>query len=311
MSKREIKFYFLLIYIFINITSCEHELIVIPDTGRRLVINGLVSTDSVLNVHIGRSAYTNDNLHSAAEDDLDSVTVKFYLNNNQIDSLDHISHSFDVWRVFNPGNYRSNSVFPQSGGVYKVVAKLPDLPEASATLIIPDLVKILKVDTLSVLDADNNVEIRCIIEFNDPANETNFYIVDVREMKKINIYGLNNNLSFSCNDPIVEEKLFTGENTEGIAFSDKLINGQKCVIPIIIDRQKIGALANDNQQIVCFRLFSINKDYFNYIHDLNLFNRKLGNPFSNPVIVNSNVTGGYGMISGASVSSYPVSFQNK
>ena len=39
--------------------SCNDEL-GIPDTGRKIVINGLITTDSLLNVSIGKSAYITD-----------------------------------------------------------------------------------------------------------------------------------------------------------------------------------------------------------------------------------------------------------
>ena len=308
MSNRQIKFIVLFIYIFINVTACERELNQIPDDGRKIVINGLITTDSVLNVHVGRSEYINGDYPYV---DLDSVNVKVYLKNNVIDSLYRNPwYMFDVWRVFNTGNYRSKSVIPQSGIMYKVVAKFHEMPDASASVVIPDMVKILRVDTISLLMSDDNAGIKCIIEFNDPAIETNFYMINVREMiKKDYYYGLDNNLGFSCDDPIVEEKLYTGEKIQGIAFSDKLINGQKHFLSVIINKVLIGSQTNATQQIVCFRLYSINKEYFNYIHDLNLYSKNLGNPLASPVIVNSNITGGYGMFSGASVSSYQVAFR--
>jgi hypothetical protein len=310
MCRRQIKFYALCICVFINFT-CERKLDQIPDTGRKIVINGLTTTDSVLNVHVGRSAYINGGFTSTGENDVDSANVKVYLNNNQIDSLYRNPwYVQDNWRLFNTANYRSKSVIPQSGLMYKVVVKLPAMPDASASVIIPDLVKILKVDTISLLMSNGNIGIKCTIEFDDPAITTNFYMVDVREMINEDYFvGLDNNLGFNCDDPIVEENLYTGEKTEGIAFSDKLINGQKHHLPIIIDRRSIGNQTYATQQMVCFRLYSINKEYFNYIHDLNLYNKKLGNPLASPVIVNSNVTDGYGMFSGAAVSSYQITFQ--
>ena len=52
-----------------------------------------------------------------------------------------------------------------------------------------------------------------------------------------------------------------------------------------------------------FRLYSISSEFFNYIHTLNLYNKNYGNPLADPVITYSNITGGYGIFSGAAVSS--------
>jgi hypothetical protein len=45
---------------FILITSCQKEIVEIPDTGRKLVIYGLLSTDSLISTSISRSYSWNE-----------------------------------------------------------------------------------------------------------------------------------------------------------------------------------------------------------------------------------------------------------
>jgi hypothetical protein len=305
---------FIIIIVFVNI-SCQNKLEV-PDTGRKIVINGLITTDSLLNVQIGKSFYLNYNTGDSSNlfYDLDNVDVKVLKNNLLTDSLYHMQfYYYDTWMVFNGGNYKSKSIFPQTDNQYTIIAKSNNLPEAVATTVIPKIVRIEKVDTVGIILPqgsfnNSNKAYICKIKFNDPGEETNFYLLNIREMMSKNYASPNNSLDFSCDDPIVEEKLFSGEKNEGIAFSDKLINGQSHILNIIIKKEVIGNYTAIDKQTVCFRLYSITEEYFQYIKNLNLYSKNYGNPLADPVMLYSNVSGGYGMFSGAGISSYSVIF---
>jgi len=308
-------FFFMLIVILSY--SCDKGLNNIPDTGRKIVINGLITTDSTLNVSIGKSSYINDISGFSSDEmiDLENAEVRFYIENDLLDSLYHVPfYSFYVWSVFNSGNYRSKSILPNSGKNYKVMVKAPNLPDASANTVIPNLVKIIKLDTSTIIlpngsYINSNKGVMCKIEFHDTDVEKNYYLFNIREVDTMNYYAPNNNLEFSCQDPIIEEKLFNGEQNEGIAFSDKLINGQTHILNVIIKRESIGVYTSGNEQAVSFRLYSITEEYFRYIQNLNLYSKNFGNPLAEPIMLYSNVAGGYGMFSGASVSSESIVFQ--
>lgn len=308
-------FYFLLLIILI--TSCKEEFDDIPDIGRKIVINGLITTDSLLNVRIGKSTYINDISGNSGNElnDLDSAKVQIYMNGTLIDSLNHVPfYSFYLWNVFNSGNYRSKSVFPKPGHQYTIIAKVYNIPEASTIITIPDLVSIVKVDTSRIILSpgsyiNSNEGFICKIEFVDPANRSNYYMFNIREIVNKDCATPNNNLEFYCLDPFVEEKLFSGIKNEGIAFSDKLFNGQRHTLSVIIKREVLSIYSPGNKQTICFRLYSITEEFFQYIKNLNLYNKNLGNPLAEPVMIYSNIKGGYGMVTGASVSSDSIVFQ--
>ena len=302
--------------LFILITSCKQRINDIPDTGRKIVINGLITNDSLFNIRISKSLYINDISGNSGFPfyDMDSADIRLYQNNTYIDSLYHIPYYvFYSGFVFNYGNYKSRSIFPQPGKEYKVIAKAHNLPDASATISIPAQVRIVRVDTSAITLAPgsfitSNIGIMCKIEFIDPADEANYYLLNIREMVGENYAYTYNNLEFRCDDPIVEEKLFSGIKNEGIAFSDKVINGQKHILTVIIKKEVIGGYTLSDTQTVCFRLYSITEEYFRYIQNLNLYEKNFGNPLSDPVMLYSNVSGGYGMVTGAAVSSYSIVF---
>jgi hypothetical protein len=321
----------LISFSLILFTSCTKDTIKISDTGRKITINGLITTDSLLTIRIGKSSYL-CNAYSYSYDSLCSIDyakVLFYQNNNIIDSLyfDSIwvfKNLFDYMYIH--GNYLSRKVLPSSGKEYKILAKAPGLPDASSTTTIPDLVKIERMDTSRIIVSDlklgreSNTRFICNIEFTDPGNETNYYLFNIYKRYKEYDISYSENIAFFCNDPIVEEKLVSGRNNSeltgtlsGIAFTDKLINGQRtnfiftigcCNIglPFWSDDSDIDEDGN-HRKVIYFRLYSITEDYFKYIQTLNQYYKNYDNPLSDPVQVYSNVTGGYGIFAGAAVSS--------
>ena len=298
--------------------SCDKHSNVIPDHGRKIIINGIISTDSLLNVNIGKSAYIDDISGSAHNSlvDLDSVEVKVCLNGTVTDSLRHAAgYNYDVWKLFNPGNYRSVKLLPEPGHNYRITAKAKNLPDAEVTATIPEVVQIIKIDTTTITlppgtYISNSTGVKCDIAFTDPALESNYYLLNIWEITSGNYFTSNNELEFSCADPVVEETLSNGRKNQGIAFSDKLINGKKYKLSLIINREAIGIYTSENFQRISFRLYSINEDFFDYIRLLNLYSKNFGNPLFEPVMLNSNVMGGYGMLFGAAISSYNITVSN-
>src|SRR5664279_4984755 len=144
------KYFIVFVFLLVLSTSCNKLRLDIPDTGRKIVINGLITTDELLNLRVSKSAYLIDPGHSYIPEtkDLDSAEVYIFKNNDRIDLL-HKEGEYDFypWNLLTVGNYYSNTLIPSPGTEYKVVAKFPGLPDASASTVIPNLVKIDKTDT--------------------------------------------------------------------------------------------------------------------------------------------------------------------
>ena len=298
----------------------------IPDTGRKIVINGFITNDSLLSVGISRSAYINDNNLYADTifKPLYNADVWIYQNSTLIDSL-YYGLDSDTW--FHFGNYRSKSVIPLPGKEYKIVVKAPGLPDATATTIVPDLVRIEHVDSTRFITSDPNipwkVNMKFNIEFTDPGNVTNYYLFNIWRTPCTYTFA---NLIFNCSDPIVEERIdylsthYYVVNTSdwpafGIAFTDKIINGQKYSLTVTVLGIDIGNpfydngdIPNDHKKTLYFRLYSITEECYRYIQTLNLYNQNYGNPMANPVTVYSNINGGYGIFTGAAVSTDSIVF---
>lgn len=316
----------ILTFFIILFSACLKVNIEIPDTGRKIVINGLITTDNLLNVRISKSAYIGDmntSIYSSLYN-VDNAEVFFYQNSTRIDSLYYVGRPFDEDRMYFFGNYWSERVSPIAGKEYKIVAKVPGLPDAITSTVVPNLVKIERVDTSRVLltpDPNNKnsskVQMICKINFTDPSNDKNFYLFNIY---RIPSWGNPQNIYFKSQDPIVEEKLNSYQETEGIVFSDKIINGQKYGLAVTVDANAFGRpFSNDTPtadgipypdhiKTIYFRLYSITEEYYRYIKTLNKYNANYTNPLADPVLVYSNINGGYGIFAGASISSDSIVF---
>jgi hypothetical protein len=165
--------------------------------------------------------------------------------------------------------------------------KRQGLSDATAITTIPDLVRIEHIDTSRVILAPgsyyvSNSGMQFKIEFSDPVNETNYYLfrmyMNTYWDPYYNSYVPYNSkvIRFSCQDPIVEEKLNNINGLEAIAFSDKVINGQKHSLNVIVKGESIGKPFMDSpessytnhRKTLYFKFYSITEEYFRYIQIL-------------------------------------------
>jgi hypothetical protein len=315
-------------------TACQQEKIEIPNNGRKIVINGLITTDNLINVAI-RQSFNLKTFGRGEHYFNDSASVYIFQNDTCIDSLyyddegSHHAYFYSDEQVIS--NYYSKSVYPLPGKEYSILVKKNGLPDATSKTIIPDVVKIEKIDTSRIKVAPDTTQtdylitddiLICNIEFTDPANENNYYYFDVinhfysycvyynydvnPNVLDTQIFHTGRSAYINCTDPIVDEKLETG----GLIFSDKLINGRKYKLSISLNA---GPMSRGSftplKSVFYFRLHSISKEYCTYIKALKLYSKNYDNPLSEPVFVNSNVIGGYGFFSGSAVSSDSVVFK--
>jgi hypothetical protein len=323
--------YFSIFFLFlITFTGCQKVKTDIPDTGRKIVINGLISSDSLLNIGVRKSSFIIDNIYSQTGTyDLDSAIVSIYQSGSRVDSLYHSDSRLDIstLEIFKYGNYWSKRIFPIPGQKYEIVVKANGMPDATAITTIPDMVRIEHVDSSRKYQTIypypfylSNVSMIFNIEFTDPVYETNYYLLNVCKVPNYST-PWSTNIGFGCTDPVVEEELGgTYQRMAGIAFTDKVINGKKYSLTLTVDGNEIGQPfwddsprmngipLPDHKKTIYLRLYSITEEYFRYIQTLNLFEKDFGDPLTNPVQVFSNVTGGFGIFAGAAVSSDSIVF---
>lgn len=319
--KKHVSIFLLLLICF----GCRDS-IEIPDIGRKIVINGLIINDSLISVRVGRSANILDFEGGTGEQQMDlrQANVKIYQNGNYIDSLFHKNTNPDGYdwyewnNVFFWGNYLSRKIVPKGGNDYLIKVNALGYSEATAHTSIPETVKIENIDTAHVIVPKGeyvslNTGLSCKIRFNDPIKYANYYLFAVGKMP---VYEYDNSIEIDSKDPLIEEVLHTRDRgVEGIAFSDKVINGQTYTLSVIIRDESISRIqtisGHEGDISLYFKLYSITEEYFRYIRSLNQYNRNFGNPLADPVMIYSNVTGGFGMFAGAGVSSVSIKYSGR
>ena len=256
----------------------------IPDKGRKPVINCLFNADSTFKVQIFQSHFILDNAESQ---EITNALVTITENETTIDTLNYSSS----------GYYSNSQLIPATGKNYKIVATY-DGKTASGSGIIPNPQAITKIDTSSYNNQQGGY-FRFNVQINDPANETNYYLLKIE--KESTDYYNNNNLQ-TIYPNINEDPSLDAQWQGSYIINDNLFNGKTKVFQLNID---IYNLYNTNyiDSINKFHisLFSISKDYYLYAKTSESQINTSNSPFSEPVLVYNNIKNGYGIFAGASV----------
>ncbi|PKP10210.1 MAG: hypothetical protein CVU09_07510 [Bacteroidetes bacterium HGW-Bacteroidetes-4] len=293
-----------------------------------MVLNGLITTDSLFGVTITQSTLVTDPEHG--NEFLQNASGTIYQNNRTLDTLTNRSDkemSERSYYYYNAKNYFAMHIVPEAGKEYEIEIKYPGMKTVYAKTTIPDKVTIEKLDTTRIKLPFVNEYVSdegflCQISFTDPPDEENYYLIGIIKSRShdMNSDGIwhGDYMLFTCDDAIVEEELKSGSGIYSVAFSDKSINGMAYKLTLSLKFQEIGIpllpwepapYDTIRRTVLHFRLYSINKEYFTYIQELNLFYKNYRNPLAEPTQVRSNVAGGYGFFSGAAVSSDSLVFK--
>jgi len=265
---------FYLIAIFMIIASCEKTInMEIPNKGRKLVLNSIISDTGFVSVSLHKSRFILDNSDFPK---VNNATIVLWENNIIVDTLIETGN----------GVYTSK-IIPKTDHKYYIEAKKEDLKVSSET-IMPKSINAYIKDTLSInKDHGNFLRVRLTIE--DPGNIENYYAVYVdftpNDSTIINDYNFY--IHFS-----VDENVFDNYYSSYALLSDKKFNGMNYTASIYFDEWMMSYL--DGQLNIY--ILNLNKDLYWYLLSSNnqLF---LSSPFSEPVFVPNNIKDGYGIFS--------------
>ena len=279
-----------LIYIvlfFVISISCEKIIdIDIPEKEKKIVINSIISTDSLVKVNVSKSLNILDDKNVIY---LNKATVKLYEDDKFIENLTNISN----------GNFMSKVFYPKMGKNYKIEVSAQNLKTVTAESKIPQKVKITSIDT-ATKDEEGYFSLEFTLKFDEPENETNYYLLQMKTYQpsdydfETQTYAKDKleNLYISSDDNMVESIA----NFGGILFSDKLINGQSYSLKLTVDKYNFY---NDTNLVYVY-LNSVSKDFYLYLKSYNQHQEAKYDPFAEPVQVYKNIKNGYGIFAGYS-----------
>lgn len=304
-------------YLFYIITilafsSCDNMMktvdIEITDIGRMITVNSLLQEGDTIKARIFRSAYIFDKKEIKV---LTNANVQFYENNILLGTA-----------TLNNNNEYVLNQLAKAGKTYKIKVESDDLATAEATSSFTQKASIISTDTLRGIDSDANKVKQCKISFKDPANEENYYLIQLpsqynyyddyykEEMKEQDISII------SQSDYLFSSDLSTVQGTwNGMLVTDNLFDGQ--TKELIFDFERIyddDEYYEDENTVdsLSYRkvvLYSINKDLFNYLASYAKYeDNKDFSFFSEPVQVYNNIKDGLGIFAtcSASIDSFPV-----
>jgi hypothetical protein len=276
--------------------SCEKIIdINIPDKKRKIVVNGLISTNKKVSVNLSKSlsVLENDELIPFAAGD-----VNLFNGNTLIGKLQEDSAGYYSLPGFNP----------LVGQIYRLTASGNGLSPIEASATMPELVSVTSVDTATLMDEWGNSELRLKVKFKDPADVHNIYGIGIdvtyKEFDYSTMMFTGRKLSHSAYLSGNSDQFLTDESTnfEGkLYFEDLLFNGlSKSVEFGVYDY----AFYESDTVWLDVKMEQIDPSFYLYVRSCNAYSEAGGNPFAEPVQVFTNVKGGYGIFAGSSSSSY-------
>lgn len=286
----------IIILVTTGLCSCEKIIdISIPDKERKLVVNGLISSDQPVKVNLTRS------LSVLEGDSLAFIT------GGQV-SLFQGTGLIGKFREDSTGFYSLPDFRPQVGQTYRLTASGNGLNPVEASAYLPPLVPIISVDTATITTEWGQQELHLSVKFTDPAGVRNFYGFGVDVTSKEYDY---NTMTYtgkkqtypgyisSNTDRFLQDESIRFEGK--LFFEDMLFDGFTKTVEF--DLWDYSFFASDTVWMD-LKMEQIDPSYYLYVVSNSLYQQANENPFSERVQVYTNVKGGYGIFSGTSSSRY-------
>lgn len=295
------KLFFLLSVSLIYI-SCEK---VIPFEGDvntpKLVINSVFESDSTFKVHVSSSRSVIDT--SSFENIDDAVVTIKDGNGNVIEVLNHVVNGF----------YKGQ-VLPEESTTYILEVNHPNYAKITASDSLPSPIIINSVDTSTILDPINGNRLRISMNFDDPENNQNYYLLETYSVNEYliveNLDTIEYELDTTKQFMVLTDEVFQNGGSpwrdQGL-FNDLLFNGQNKTLEIEIPNENWSGSEDGydwSYKTLTLRLYlhNITISYYYYRTSLELFQNASGNPFAQPVQVYSNIENGFGVFAGSQIS---------
>ncbi len=294
------------ICIFSLFISCEKEIEMnIKDSPSVLVINSLVQDGSPWDIELTASHFILDNKPIQTISDA------------QLTLIDGNGDSIEIHQQ-DSRYYTDSGVVAHAGETYTITAQHPDYPTATAKCTVPVPVRIESVTIGEKTVENDQTYYRLQIRFTDPQGR-NFYRLRVLQQRTYPVYKY-------TGDPyepemMVIDTLAYGDSTEtniyptgyyfgqsspykdnsAGCFTDQLFDGKATTLEILMDTYSIENTQMDEAYLI-IELESMSEDYYWYVISKDAYSASNGNPFAQPVQVNSNVSGGLGIFGAHGVS---------
>lgn len=219
--------------------------------------------------------------------------------------------------VYETGNYVNSKIKIEPGRKYQLKASAEGFEDITAETEIPFMVGIDNLDTFSVRikdDLSTMIERKASLKFTDPVGD-NYYRIKLENVSlTVSVDPQTGDISYSnpyystnyitSNDPVFgyntgTDIIYSGSNNSFAVFTDQLFDGRQYRIEFIYTTDyQYDNTQKDNFFLQIFRvsLVSLSSDYYYYLKTADNQTSSEGDPFSDPVLVYSNVKNGTGIL---------------
>jgi hypothetical protein len=264
----------------------------LPVNEPRLVVN-FVSLDS--QPWKGTLTQSLPILELQAFQGVPGAALKIYEDGNLIETVSDLPHDASRSLVAATTNR------PAPGKTYTIEATAPGYATALGIYVQPLPVSIEKYDVRLVgpdPDFQNQEAIEFSVTFVDPPNE-NYYSIDIRATwDSVHINGGYYELKFI--DPVYQEYEPYDRSFGKLYFDDAYFAGQRVTLRFKARAQK-SHLTNRREDWFEYSrvmLGNVSRSYYRYLKTIDLQSKGWGDPYAQPVKVETNVKNGFGVVGG-------------
>lgn len=281
--------------------SCQKVLELDAETTTpKIVVNSLFSTNQEWSVNVSKSSNV---LENQFLEDIPNATVTI------LDENDNLIHAL-VYNGFD-GFVGSSPVFPSPNQRYKVNVSAPGFRSVSASDFSPLAVPIVRLDTSSgISTSSGEIEKSITVTFQDPGSTDNYYGLELdleRYLRTFNsstgeydtAFLYTQSVNISSTNPSLDNGGGDGFLTT-LNFTDNLFDGRQQSIKISYFSYE--TFTPEEFWVRKVRLLSLSESSYKFSKTYAAYLNSSGNPFAEPIQVFTNVSNGFGIFGGQSIS---------
>jgi hypothetical protein len=198
-----------------------------------------------------------------------------------------------------------SKTYTEPGKQYKIKVTAPTYQDAEAIADAPSMISIGNVTLIpnARKTSDGNDQDEVILTFTDPPAANDYYIVKLTpQHDSLGLSGL----SFCINSADASIETISNDvvtsntclDNQAIFLRDALFNGRQKELKLYAESYGLGPQFNGvDTQYASIELWHVPEAYFRYLKSYKLARDVNGDPFSEPVNVYTNFTGGLGVFS--------------
>jgi hypothetical protein len=266
----------------------------LPEMEPKLVVNAAISPDSILTVNISQSVPVLNNESSDNAPFVSGAAINFYEDGQYLFQLSETEN----------GYYKKPDFTPVPDHSYQIEIEKQGFQKVKAVTTIPATVLIDSFDTTVTIDDYGDYQdilIKCKLKYTDDVAAENYYAVEC-----YSTYFNEDNEKF-----VEKQYIYVDENEEyfydkpygELLWTDKLTNGQTVTIKFTLYPYYgyYSPEGNEDRSVKYTIYFkSLEENYYKYKKSLYLYYENGGgdDPFTEPVLIYTNVEDGLGIFGG-------------